>query len=272
MGRKNFNLRRIWNRLRKSLAQRGVLSTAAILLRKIFHPVSRTFDAAKEYAEVHPFDRQYGVDTSELIAAEDLASGKEKDLYNAGYFGVAPSVLRQILDRLQLDFEEYTFIDLGSGKGRALLIASEYPFRSVVGVELSPKLHAIAVDNLARCRGLAQQCRNVRSIEGDATEFIFTAGPLVIYLWNPFEAPVFASVLVNLEAAIKRELRPVYIVYIQPDLESMIEDSRFWQKMWREEVPMSEEDYAAHAFPPRVEICSVFRSVLPTGEAMSLAP
>jgi hypothetical protein len=221
------------------------------LLRKIFHPASRTFDAAKEYAEVYPFDRQYGVDTSELIAAEDLASGKEKDLYNAGYFGVAPSVLRQILDRLQLDFEEYTFIDLGSGKGRALLIASEHPFRAAVGVELSPKLHAI---------------------EGDATEFIFTAGPLVIYLWNPFEAPVFASVLVNLEAAIKRERRPVYIEYIQPDLESMIEGSRFWQKVWREEVPMSEEDYAAHAFPPRVEICSVFRSVLPTGEAMSLAP
>jgi hypothetical protein len=46
-------------------------------------------------------------------------------------------------------------------------------------------------------------------------------------------------------------------------LESMLEDSRFWQKMWREEVPMSEEDYAAHAFPPRVAICSVFRSVAP---------
>jgi SAM-dependent methyltransferase len=78
-----------------------------------------------------------------------------------------PSVLRQILDRLQLDFEEYTFIDLGSGKGRALLIASE--FRAVAGVELSPRLHAIAVENFARCRGLAQRCRNVRSIEGDAT-------------------------------------------------------------------------------------------------------
>jgi hypothetical protein len=66
MGRKNFNLRRIWNRLRKSLAQRGVPSTAALLLRKLFTLLR------------------------ELIAAEDLASGKEKDLYNAGYFGVAP--------------------------------------------------------------------------------------------------------------------------------------------------------------------------------------
>jgi SAM-dependent methyltransferase len=272
MGKKNFTLQRIRHRLRKSLAQRGVLSTAATLLRKTLRPAPRTFDAAKEYAEVHPFDRQYGVDTSKLIAAEDLSSGKPKDLYKAGYFGVAPSVLRQILNRLQLDFEEYTFIDLGSGKGRALLIASEYPFRAIVGVELSPRLHAIAVENLARCRGLAQRCRNVRSIEGDATEFNFPAGPLVIYLWNPFEAPVFASVLVNLEAALRREQRRVYIVYIQPDLESMLEGSRLWHEMWREELPMSEEDYAAHAFPARVEICSVFRSVLPTGEPMSLAP
>jgi SAM-dependent methyltransferase len=272
MGRKNLNLKRIRHRLRKSLAQRGLLATAATLIRKSLQPASRTFDAAKEYAEVHPFDRQYGVDTSELIVAEDLSSGKAKDLYNAGYFGVAPSVLRQILGRLQLDFEEYTFIDLGSGKGRALLIASEHPFRAIVGVELSPRLHAVAVDNLARCRGLAQRCRNVRSIEGDATEFVFPAGPLVIYLWNPFEAPVFASVRVNLEETLGREPRPVYIVYVQPDLESMLEGSRFWQKMWREEVPMSEEDYAAHAFPPRVEICSVFRSVLPSGEPMSLVP
>jgi SAM-dependent methyltransferase len=267
-----LNLKRIRHKLRKSLAQRGVLSTAAILLRKSLLPASGTVDTAKEYAEVHPFDRQYGVDTSELIAAEDLSSGKEKDLYNAGYFGVAPSVLRQILDRLQLEFEEYAFIDLGSGKGRALLIASEYPFRSIVGVELSPRLHAIAVDNIARYRGLAQRCQNVRSIEGDATEFNFPAGPLVIYLWNPFEAPVFASVLVNLEAALRREARPAFLVYIQPDLESMLEGNRFWQKMWREELPMSEEDYAAHAFPPRAEICSVYRSVLAPGGPMSLAP
>jgi SAM-dependent methyltransferase len=261
---KTLNLKRIRHRLRKSLVQRGVLSTAALLFRKSLQPASRAFDEAKEFDEVHPFDLQFGVDTSQFIPAEDLSSGKQKDLYNAGYFGVAPSVLRQIFDRLALDFEEYTFVDLGSGKGRALLIASEYPFRGIVGVELSPKLHAIAVDNLAKYRGLTQRCRNVRAIEEDATEFVFPSGPLIVYLWNPFEAPVLASVLLNLEAALMREPRPVFIVYIQPDLESMLEGSRFWHKVWREELQMSEEDYAAHAFPPRVEICSVFRSEIPT--------
>ena len=193
-----MKLRRIRHRLRKSLAQRGVLATAATLINRVLRPPPRTFDSPKEYAAVHPFDQQFGVETSGLIPAEDLASGKRKDLYSAGYSGVAPSAFRQILERLHLDFEKYTFIDLGSGKGRALLIASEYPFRAIVGVELSPRLHAIAVANIAGYRGPAQQCRNLRSIEADATGFSFPAGPLVVYLWirlKPRYLPLFSTTL-----------------------------------------------------------------------------
>jgi len=262
-----LNLRRIRHRLRKSLAQRGAVATAAMLLRKGFRRPSRTFAPAKEYAAVHPFDQQFGVETSGLLFAEDLLSGKPRDLYNAGYFGVAPSAFRQILnrlrDQLQPELEKYTFIDLGSGKGRALLIASEYAFRAIVGVELSPTLHAIAAANIAGYRGPAQQCRNVRSIEADATEFSFPAGPLVVYLWNPFEAPVFSCVLANLEAALAREPREVYILYIQPDLDPLLEASSLWRKLWHDEFQMSEEDYAAYAFPPRAEVCSAYRSVFP---------
>ena len=258
-----MNLRRIRHRLRKSLAQRGVFATARLLLQKGLRPPSTPLDRAKEYASVHPFDQQFGVETSGLLFAEDLPSGSRKDLFNAGYFGVAPSAFRQILHRLQLDFEKYTFVDLGSGKGRALLIASEYPFRAIVGVELSPQLHAIAIANIAIYRGAAQRCRDIRSVEGDATEYSFPDGPLVVYLWNPFEAPVFAAVLANLEATLASDPREVYIVYIQPDLDRMLEASRFWRKLWRHEFQMSEEDYAAHAFPPRTEVCSAYRSVFP---------
>ncbi len=256
-----MNLRRIRYRLRKSLAQRGVIGTATRLLQRGLRRAPGILDSPKEYAAVHPFDQQFGVETSGLLSGEDLLSGSRKDLYNAGYFGVAPSVFRQIVDRLHLDFEKYTFVDLGSGKGRALLIASEYPFRAIAGVELSPKLHSIAVANIASYRG-PQRCRDVRSIEADATEFPFPEGPLLIYLWNPFEAPVFNGVLANLEAALAREPREVYIVYIQPDLESLLAANPSWRKVWRDEFQLSEEDYAAHAFPSRVETCSVYRSVL----------
>jgi hypothetical protein len=88
-------------------------------------------------------------------------------------------------------------------------------------------------------------------------------GPLLVYLWNPFEAPVFSSVVANLEASLARDPRPVYIVYIQPDQDPLLEASSFWRKLWHDEFQISEEDYAAHAFPPRVEICSAYRSIFP---------
>jgi SAM-dependent methyltransferase len=258
-----LNLKRIRHRLRKSLAQQGTIETAKKLLKRVLRPASRTFDLPKEYAAVHPFDRQFGVETSGLIFPENLPSGNRKDLYNTGYFGVAPSVFRKVLDRLQLNFQPYTFIDLGSGKGRALLLASEYSFHAIVGVELSPKLHAVAAANIAGYQGSAQRCGDVRSIKTDATEFAFPAGPLMVYLWNPFEAPVFASVLANLEAALVNEPREIYIVYIQPELDSLLEASGSWRKLWRDEFEMSEEDYAAHAFPTRTEVCSVYVGVFP---------
>ena len=260
---RNLNLRRIRYKLSKSIAQRGIFATLIVLIRKSVRRSRTGFDRPKEFAAVHPFDRQFGVETSGLIPPEDLFHGKPKDFYNAGYFGVAPSVLRQILDRLRLPYEQYTFIDLGSGKGRALLIASEYPFCAVAGVELSAELHAVAIANIARYQGSQRRCAHLTSVEADAAEFVFPAGPLVLYLWNPFEAPVLASVLANLEVALFREPRPALLIYVQPDLEWMLEGSKCWRRLWREEVPLSEEDYAAHAFPPKAEICAVYRSVLP---------
>ena len=260
-----MNLRRMRHRLRKSLALHGWIATASKLAKKAVRkpPVSPpvSSDRPKEYLAVHPFDQQHSVDTSGLIFPENLPTGRKEDLHNTGYFGVAPSVFRQVMDRLQLEYEKYTFLDLGSGKGRALLLASEYPFRAIVGVELSPRLHAIADANIQNYRGSQQRCRHVRSIQGDATRFEFPAGPLLVYLWNPFEGPVFARVLANLESALAREPQEVYIVYIQPDLDGLLEASSAWRKLWRDEFPLSENDYAAHAFPTQAEACSVYHGV-----------
>jgi SAM-dependent methyltransferase len=257
-----MNLRRIRLKLQKSLEEKGAVGTAAMLFQKALRPPAKNLYPPKQYIAVHPFDEQFGVETSGLIFAEDLRSGTKRDLYNTGYFGIAPSAFRQILDRLQLNFEEFTFIDLGSGKGRALLIASGYPFRSIIGVELSTKLHEISLSNLATFRG-EKRCLDVRSIQGDATEFNFPAGPLVVYLWNSFDGPVFTAVLANLEATLAREPREIFILYIEPTLDSVLEASTSWRKLWRAEFKMSDEDYAASAFPPRAEICSAYRSVLP---------
>ena len=112
----------------------------------------------RSYRAVHPFDERFGVETSGLIYPEP--SGHHHDAYNNGYFAVAPSVFHGVMgslgERLQLDYRRFTFVDVGSGKGRALLLASEYAFQEIIGVELSPELDRIARSNIARYAAKAE--------------------------------------------------------------------------------------------------------------------
>lgn len=221
----------------------------------------------RSFRAVHPFDERFGVETSGLIY--ELPSGHRHDLYNNGYFAVAPSVFHGIMgtmqERLQLDYRRFGFVDLGSGKGRALLLACDYPFREIIGVELSPELDRIARSNIARY-ALAKDDlpahTPVISIQGDATDFSWPPGPLIVYMWNAFTRPVMERVFRNLERALKEEPRELYLVYIHPELESTLARLPWLTRLWRDEFAMSEEDYEAWAFPTRAEVCAIYRAVL----------
>src|ERR1700689_3523824 len=94
---------------------------------------------------IHPFDQVHGVDTSGLVPAKHLTTGHANDAPVTASYGVAPSILRTLIDRWREPIpphpiSSYTFIDIGAGKGRGLLVASEYHFRKVIGIELNPHL------------------------------------------------------------------------------------------------------------------------------------
>jgi SAM-dependent methyltransferase len=213
----------------------------------------------RSYRAVHPFDERFGVETSGLIY--QLPSGHDHDVHNNGYFAVAPSVFHAVMgslkDRLDLDYRRFTFVDVGSGKGRALLLASDYPFRAIIGVELSPDLDRVARSNIARYPSAAR----VISIQGDAAEFLWPAEPLIIYMWNSFMLPVMERVFQNLEASLIEQPRDIYLVYVHPELESMLSELPWLIRLWREEFAMNDEDFAAWAFPTRDEVFAVYRAV-----------
>jgi SAM-dependent methyltransferase len=219
----------------------------------------------RSFRAVHPFDESFGVETSGLIY--ELPSGHQHDLHNNGYFAVAPSVFHAIMramqEQLHLDFQRFRFVDLGSGKGRALLLASDYPYREIIGVELSPELDRIARSNIARYAlaksGLLPHTPMI-SMQGDATDFAWPAGPLIVYMWNAFTRPVMERVFRNLESSLKEEPRELYLVYLHPELESMLAELPWLVRLWREEFAMSDEDYEAWAFPTRAEVCAVYRA------------
>ena len=86
-------------------------------------------------------------------------------------------------------------------------------------------------------------------------------GPLIVYMWNAFTQPVMERVFRNLESSLKEEPRELYLVYIHPELESMLAELPWLVRLWQEEFAMSDEDYEAWAFPTRAEVCAVYQAV-----------
>lgn len=178
------------------------------------------------------YDWDYRVNTSGgSVAWRDRLLG----VFHSPYQPTEPTLFKEMLDDLQarasLDFSGFTFIDLGSGKGRTLLMASDYPFRRILGVELLPALHATAVDNIARYNLNSQQCFALQAICGDAALFEFPDDPLVVYLFNPLPEPALRKVENNLTESLKRSPRPIYVLYHNPQLERVFAESMIWQKI-----------------------------------------
>jgi tRNA1(Val) A37 N6-methylase TrmN6 len=125
----------------------------------------------------------------------------------------------------KINFKDFTFIDLGSGKGRALLMAADYPFRRILGVELLPSLNQIAQQNLAQYHSESQKCFAIESVCADATAFALPEAALVIYLFNPFPESGLRSALANLQDSLNRHPRPTYVVYHNPQLEAVLNET-----------------------------------------------
>ena len=134
-------------------------------------------------------------------------------------------MIEALREQSQLDFRDFTFIDLGSGKGRTLLMASDYPFRRVVGVELLPELHRTARENLSEYKSETQKCFALESICADATEFPFPLEPTVLFLFNPFPEAGLRRMIGGLERSVREHPRAVYVVYHNPELGHALDEN-----------------------------------------------
>jgi SAM-dependent methyltransferase len=160
------------------------------------------------------FDWDYRVDTTAANVGWrlDLAAA----LAGALYQPTGPELFHQVFGGLEVDYSRYTFLDVGSGKGRALLMATDYPFPRVVGIELLPELHRAAVENIRKYKNERQRCFQVESICGDARHVELPPGPLLVYLFNPLPRAGLENFLERLAA------RDALVVYHNPVHEDVL--------------------------------------------------
>jgi hypothetical protein len=116
------------------------------------------------------------------------------------------------------NFRDYTFIDMGSGRGRVLFLAAEYPFRRIEGVEFATELHLQAQANIVRFRGVKQNCTRVESVNVNAVEYTFPNENVVVFFFNPFGTEVMHKVLSNLEASLDAKPREAWLVITDAQL------------------------------------------------------
>lgn len=205
----------------------GITGTFKLCAGKLISEASELFSLKKE--AVHPFDLKYGTETSGIIKPRSLDIPDEMVLHAIRYQTAIVEVFLDILTSLSISYEDYLFVDLGSGKGRALLLASQFPFKGVIGVELSANLHRIACQNIQVYRDELQQCHKVQSVCEDAGNYEIPDENIVFYLYNPFDEHVMRVVLSNIQGSIRRYPRDIYLAYLKPVYRDVFERAGFLQ-------------------------------------------
>jgi SAM-dependent methyltransferase len=221
---------------------------------------------APNRAAIHPFDRQYGTDTGGYLGPEELVKGRANDAHNYGYSAIAPSVFRETCKKWQDALpavsgriEAYTFVDVGTGKGRPLLLASELPFRKVIGVELSDDLARIAQQNVTRWNRIKKPKAKIRVVQGDAMKFQWPTTPLLVYLYNPFACSLVEKLTETIAAASAEGAGLADLLYVNPTCADALATQGLFARLWTGRIPMVDADQKADPYGTTSDLVSIYR-------------
>lgn len=187
-------------------------------LREVGPLIREVLFRTEERAErADAFDGQRGTDTSGMVMPWELKDQSNAPIDGNPYASLTSARIRELLVAAESGASETVLVDLGSGKGRVLLVAQEFPFKRIVGVEWSGELHAIAQTNvaIAAVSGQAPDAR-FELLQMDAAAYAFPTEPLVVFLFNPFGAATMAHVVANLELTLAAYPRRVIVIYANP--------------------------------------------------------
>jgi SAM-dependent methyltransferase len=225
--------RQFWSALRgwwREQSQRNGVAAASVTLARELWDYLR--DSTPERRRSRYGDMEY--DWEHRVNTTSGSVGWRERLlgvFHSPYQPTDAPLFREMMASLPIDFSQFTFVDLGSGKGRTLLMASEYPFRRIVGVEVLPELHRAAGENIAAYRSPTQQCAQIEAVCADAREFEFPDEPLLLYLFNPLPEVGLIPVLANLEKSLRRNPRAVVVVYHNAALEDRLRECHWLQRV-----------------------------------------
>lgn len=209
----------VWRKLRRSVKRRGVMKTVGYSM--LIGPTKLAWKVGLVKMHHNPsvanvFDQEHGVETATHVPVDRLGVESESLLGANPYAPTSPKYFREMMAHLTINHQDYTFVDIGCGKGLVLLLASAYPFCQIIGVELSAELIAVAKRNIETYSRSPQACRKIRCVCMDAVVFPFPSDPLVIFFYNSFSGGVLRKFAQNVARTLVENPRDIYLIYNNP--------------------------------------------------------
>jgi len=197
------------------------------------------------------FDDNFGTDTESPrdIGSLDIALSDSAH-YATGYGASPYHVATKIIRELSIDHTHYSFLDFGAGKGRVLIIASQLPFKSVIGIEFSPELCKVAKDNIAKIPPSKCAATWVECVHADAMKYRLPDNNLVCYFFHPFGQVFMEAVIGRLIESLRKTPRELYIIYLNPVYRIIFDNSGLWDMISESDpdVTYVKEVYVTYRF------------------------
>lgn len=204
----------------------GIFGSLAILNIKYY---SKKFFMPGLFDRASSIDRIPGVETNVGVHASSLGYTRDYGRGGSAYAAIDENAFIKALHEIPIDPSAFYFVDLGSGKGRALFLAAKAGFNRVIGVEFSEDLHLLARKNIAAASKSWSNTNRIETIHGDARNYDPPNAPTVLYLFNPFDAEVMTQVVEKWDKSASSHIHDVWVMYANPVDRDLFERSACFQ-------------------------------------------
>ncbi len=185
-------------------------------VKRVLRPLVQWIGVRYNRAEALWYDIKNKTDTTGSVPAAGLDIPDDLTTHVTGFQSVNEHYLRRVLEEVGFP-DGSVFVDIGCGKGKALLIAAEYPFiRKVVGVELAESLCRVSEANIEIARARLGFDKPAEVIHGDAVAIDYSGGENIFFLNNPFDAEFMKIFIDKMEESARRQPRKIWMLYGNP--------------------------------------------------------
>lgn len=219
----------LYERGLRSLATHGVLKTGKLFFYLLY---SETVSLLVRHFMEWRFDRKLGVQTRGIVEHPQESTNPLHHLA-IRYEGTSPKIFQKIMRSIGCLTTPYVFFDIGCGKGRVLLMAAQYSFKMVVGVEFAPEFARTAEDNVSRFQVKNPGGTEIEVICEDAAQYQFPDEDAVIFFFNPFKQEIMVRVLENIRLSAQTS-KHRYIIYHNPVLAHLLSNPEHFALLTQE--------------------------------------